>query len=120
MPEGLLERCSKSEWYLREPAILISTETFARAQGGRLLPALLDEFAEHIPRPFWVTSRPVLIPLGGNNSLPHGHRDFDQHGGPASSIALFVTGDSRTEFEGGLFLPDGHIALYDSTRLHRG
>lgn len=120
LPRGLLERCSKSEWYLREPRILLSTETFARAQGGRLLPVLLDAIAEHVRRPFWVTSRPVRVPTGANNGLTYWHCDFTQHVGPASSLAIFVAGDSRTEFEGGVFLPEGHLALYDSTMTHRG
>lgn len=120
LPASLVARCSRSEWYLNEPAILLSTETFARAQGGRLLPALLDAIAEHVPRPFWVTSRPVRVPVGGNNGLTHWHCDFAQYGGPLCALGLFVTGDSRTEFEGELFVPEGHLALYDSTVPHRG
>lgn len=81
---------------------------------------MLQLFAEYLPRPFLVTSRPATeLQPGTVNGLRHWHTDYDKGYGTAVKHALLVVGRPRTEFQTG-FHPENTLALYDGTELHRG
>lgn len=114
LPAELVARLEDADKFLLEPRVAMASEEFTRSLGGVLLPELLDVMAEHIPRPFWVTSRPARVPAGKNNGFRTWHTDYKhcQH-------AMYVTGASRTQFEGA-DIPHGALGLYGGDELHRG